>query len=264
MTDFTVSLPDGARLAARETGAGDTVLLVSGLGGTGAFWAPVTAGLQGKRCVVFDQRGVAGSTRGQAAVDIARLAADAWAVLDARGIERVHLVGHSTGGCIVQEMALSAPARAASLVLGGTWGGRNAYMQSLFAMRAALLQASPALYEQAGAYLSYPAAWLLAHPEAVPAEAPPWPAQRVAVVRERIAALLAYDRLDDLPRLDVPALVLGARDDQIVPFALQQQLARVLPRALLRPLEHGGHFFPIVRGADYIAALLDWLGYHSP
>ena len=34
--------------------------------------------------------------------------------------------------------------------------------------------------------------------------------------------------------------------------------------ALLRPLEHGGHFFPIVRGADYIAALLDWLGHHSP
>ncbi|WP_057110140.1 alpha/beta fold hydrolase, partial [Bordetella pertussis] len=176
-------------------------------------------------------RGVAGSTRGDAAVDIARLAADAWAVLDAR--------------------------------LGGTWGGRNAYMQSLFAMRAALLAASPALYEQAGAYLSYPAAWLLAHPEAVPAAAAPWPAQRVAVVRERIAALLAYDRLDDLPGLDAPALVLGARDDQIVPFALQQQLARVLPGAQLRPLEHGGHFFPIVRGADYVAALLDWFGHHS-
>ncbi|WP_406940022.1 alpha/beta fold hydrolase, partial [Bordetella pertussis] len=63
----------------------------------------------------------------------------------------------------------------------------------------------------------------------------PWPAQRVAVVRERIAALLAYDRLDDLPGLDAPALVLGARDDQIVPFALQQQLARVLPGAQLRP-----------------------------
>ncbi|WP_222134601.1 alpha/beta fold hydrolase, partial [Bordetella pertussis] len=93
--------------------------------------------------------------------------------------------------------------------------------------------------------------------------AAPWPAQRVAVVRERIAALLAYDRLDDLPGLDAPALVLGARDDQIVPFALQQQLARVLPGAQLRPLEHGGHFFPIVRGADYVAALLDWFGHHS-
>ncbi|PAX97102.1 alpha/beta hydrolase, partial [Bordetella pertussis] len=28
MTDFTVILPDGARLAARETGAGEAVLLV--------------------------------------------------------------------------------------------------------------------------------------------------------------------------------------------------------------------------------------------
>ncbi|CFU17499.1 hydrolase [Bordetella pertussis] len=52
----------------------------------------------------------------------------------------------------------------------------------------------------------------------MPAAAAPWPAQRVAVVRERIAALLAYDRLDDLPGLDAPALVLGARDDQIVRF----------------------------------------------
>ncbi len=262
MTDFTVALPDGARLAARETGEGDPVLLVSGLGGTGGFWRPVVAAMPWRRCVVFDQRGVAASTRGEAPVDIAQLARDAWAVLDARGIGRAHLVGHSTGGCIVQEMALQAPGRAAGLVLGGTWGGPDAYMQALFAMRLALLDASPALYEQTGAFLSYPAPWLRENAAAIQPPAGDWPAARVAVVRERIAALLAYDRRADLPRLAAPALVLGARDDQIVPFALQQALAAALPRAALQALD-GGHFFPVVRTADYAAALTDWFGQHS-
>lgn len=263
MIDFIVPLPDGARLAASETGEGEPVLLVSGLGGTGGFWAPVVATLPRRRCVVFDQRGVAASTRGEACVDIAQLARDAWAVLDARGIFRAHLVGHSTGGCIAQEMALQAPDRVAGLVLGGTWGGTDAYMQALFAMRLTLLDASPALYEQTGAFLSYPARWLMEHPAAIQPSAGDWPAARVAVVRERIAALLAYDRRADLPRLAAPALVLGARDDQIVPFALQQALAAALPRATLHGFDGGGHFFPVVRTADYTAVLTDWLGQYS-
>ncbi len=262
MSGFSVDLPDGACLAVQEAGSGETVLLVSGLGGTANFWQPIIARLPGKHCISFDQRGVAGSTRGKASVNIAQLAADAWAVLDVRNVECAHLVGHSTGGCIVQEMALMRPERVGSLVLGGTWPGPSVYMQALFAMREALLNASPWLYEQNGTFLSYPAQWLIEHPKVLAQQGVKWSDERVDVVRERIAALLAYDQRGALDAVKVPALVMGASDDQVVPHILQQELSRLLSNATLLSLESGGHFFPVVRSADYAKALLEWFQAH--
>jgi pimeloyl-ACP methyl ester carboxylesterase len=43
------------------------------------------------------------------------LAADAVAVLDAAGCARAHVVGHSMGGAIAQQLALDEPTRVASL-----------------------------------------------------------------------------------------------------------------------------------------------------
>ena len=43
------------------------------------------------------------------------MAADALAIMDAEGIERFHVAGHSMGGVIAQALALRAPARVKSL-----------------------------------------------------------------------------------------------------------------------------------------------------
>jgi pyruvate dehydrogenase E2 component (dihydrolipoamide acetyltransferase) len=53
---------------------------------------------------------------------LADLAGFALHVLDAVGVERVHIVGHSMGGAIAAQMALDAPGRVASLVLIATAG----------------------------------------------------------------------------------------------------------------------------------------------
>jgi len=258
MRSVSVDLPDGARLVGDDIGEGDTILWVSGLGGAARFWQAVTERLPTWRCLTFDQRGIDRSSRGRAPVTIAQLAHDAWSLLDAAGSARAHLVGHSTGGCIVQDMALQQPSRVASLVLSGTWAAPNPYMQHLFALRLALLERAPALYEQAGVFLSYPSDWLLTHPERMAAASSPWSPARVSVVRERIAALLAHDRTAALGQVQVPVLVLGAHDDQIVPFALQQSLAAQLSQAQLQSWRSGGHFFPIVQASAYATTLHDW------
>jgi pimeloyl-ACP methyl ester carboxylesterase len=81
-----------------------------------------------------------------------------------------------------------------------------------------------------------------------------------AVVAERIAALLAFDRTGELRRLACPVLVSGAEDDQIVPAYLQRELAAAIPGARLHMLAGGNHFYPLTRCAELLAALSDWLG----
>jgi len=77
------------------------------------------------RTIAPDQRGHGGSTNtGDAAsYTLSRLAADLAGFLDALGIERCDLLGHSMGGMVALRLALAQPERLASLVLMDTAPG---------------------------------------------------------------------------------------------------------------------------------------------
>lgn len=79
-------------------------------------------------------------------------------------------------------------------------------------------------------------------------------------MQERIDALLAFDGSGDIASLAMPALILGARDDMIVPAFLQEELAAALPGARKTMLDSGGHFFPISRPDAFTATVAEWIG----
>lgn len=260
---FSVTTADGAVLQAIREGSGPALVLVSGLGGTAGFWAESAALLaSGCEVIRFDQRGIGGSTRGTAACDIAQLARDVTAVLDAAQLERCTILGHSTGGCIVQSLAAQAPERLSAVILSATWLKPSRYMTALFSTRRAMLEQSPEGYAAMGAVLAFPPDWLEAnwtHYESAVARAPVTTAER-EIVRERIDALLAFDGSASMAAMAaLPTLVLGAADDMIVPAFLQRDLAAALPGSKLVLLDGGGHFFPISRTTDFTNCVSGWL-----
>jgi pimeloyl-ACP methyl ester carboxylesterase len=87
-------------------GAGEAVLLIQGVGVPGAGWAPQIERLSDRfRVVAFDNRGLDGSNIDLRMLSIETMALDALAVMDAVGAQRWHVVGHSMGGLIAQELA---------------------------------------------------------------------------------------------------------------------------------------------------------------
>ena len=58
----------------------------------------------------------------------------------------------------------------------------------------------------------------------------------------------------------MPVLVLGARDDMIVPSFLQEELAAALPGARKTMFDSGGHFFPVSRPDAFTAHVAEWIG----
>lgn len=260
---FDVSTRDGAVLRAYSEGAGHPLLLVSGLGGTASFWADSAATLSRSfRVIRFDQRGIAASTRGRAASSIAQLAMDCLAVLDAAGVDRAVLLGHSTGGCIGQEFGRLAPERLDGLILSATWLKPSRYMAGLFGARLAILDADPEAYATMAALMAYPPTWIEAHWQVIEAarEAAPVADAARAVVRERIEALLGFDGSAHATGLAMPALILGSRDDMIVPCFLQEELAAALPGSRKTMLDTGGHFFPVSRPDAFTATVAEWVG----
>ena len=121
---------EGVKIFWEETGQGDPILLVMGLGWTSHLWHRTRDLLASKcRVITFDNRGVGRSEVPAGPYAIATMAADAASVLDAAGVQSAHLYGISMGGMIAQEFTLQYPARVKSLILGCTAAGGPAALQ---------------------------------------------------------------------------------------------------------------------------------------
>jgi aminoacrylate hydrolase len=249
-------------------GAGFPVLFVSGLGGVGSFWREQLASF-GKRfeAVVYDHRGAGQSDHSRISYTIERLAEDVVRLMDALGISRAHVVGHSTGGAIAQVLALDYPERLASIVIAASWTKADAYFRRLFALRKEILQRlGPATYLQASTLLLYPAFWVARNNEKLRQ----FEAQSLAtfpppdVVMSRIDAVLAFDRTEDLARIRTPALIVAAQDDVITPAYFSEELARLVPGAEVKFFAQGGHCFTQVMAREFNQAVLPFLEAHTP
>jgi len=246
MGDRFLDLPDGARLRYAVEGDGPPLLLIAGLGGAMNVWAPQVETLAGDfQLIRFDQRGVADSTRGSAPVTIQTLADDASAVARAVTDQPVAVLGHSTGGVIAMTMS-QGPARIDRLILSASWLRADSYIEALFALRLKILRlAGFSAYEQLGKLLACSTPQLALADIQSPVDLP-LEREQAEWLRwsERISALLAFDGTELAPKIPLPTLVVGAPDDQIIPFAHQQAIAAAIPNARLTVMPEGGHFFP--------------------
>ncbi len=98
-------------------GAGVPFLLVHGLSSNRRLWDGSAARLQelGHPVATVDLRGHGRSDKPDDGYDFATMGADLLKVLDAVGFERAVLVGQSTGGNIVVDLADRAPERVAGV-----------------------------------------------------------------------------------------------------------------------------------------------------
>lgn len=120
----------GMRIAYRATGNGRPLLLINGSGATLDTWDPalIRALNPGHRIIVFDPRGMAGSTdTAQRKLTVQEMADDAAALLSALRMPHADVLGWSLGGFVAQELAIRHPRVVRRLVLASSSaGGRHA------------------------------------------------------------------------------------------------------------------------------------------
>jgi aminoacrylate hydrolase len=260
-----VSIGD-ADIFYEEQGQGPALMLVPGLGGQGAFWAPQVRDLSRDfRVIVHDHRGAGRSTHSRIRYSVDQMAADTIALMDRLGIERAHYVGHSTGGAMGQTIAQDHPDRLLSLVLSATWPGQDAYFRRCFETRKELLlHRGFESYLRASVVMLRPPRWISENDAALAEEmqrltAAPPPAE---VLASRIDAIVAFDRRARLGEIRCPTLVVVAADDALTPPFYSEELAARIPDAKLVVLPTGGHFVPNLLPVEYNRAVGDFLRSH--
>jgi pimeloyl-ACP methyl ester carboxylesterase len=249
-----------------EQGAGAPVLLIMGLGYPSCMWHRTRPGLAIRyRTVALDNRGVGQSDVPPGPYQMALMASDAAAVLDAAGVKRAHIFGVSMGGMIAQEFALQYPSRVYSLILGCTApGGPNAVKAEPEARD--LLMARSKMTPDQAMEASVPYIY-----------APTTPRARIeedfAIRRKRFTSLQGYmaqlqgiiswEVYSRLSAIRVPTLVIHGESDRLVPSANGQLIAERIPGARLVVLPQASHIFTTDQPDAALDAILDFLSEQS-
>ena len=234
-----------------EVGQGRPLVLLHGAGGRGAVWARQLEALGDvARVVAVDLPGH-GATGGRGCTDVAAYATWLQAFLDAAGLGRVVLGGHSMGGAIAQTVALADPDRLDGLVLVGTGARLRVLPRILELFRAGMVEGRTFV-----AGLSYsPAtpAGAVVEAEQALLETP------LAVTFGDFLACERFDLMAEVHRLRVPSLVVGGRDDRLTPPKYAAYLAREITGARLVEIDAAGHFPQLEQPASVNAALRAFL-----
>src|SRR3954454_16353317 len=103
-------LANGHHLFFEEQGQGDPLVFLSGLGGDHrAFSVAMRHFASRYRTLALDARDVGQSDRAEGHYGTADLAEDVAAWCNELGLPPAHVVGHSLGGAVAQELALRHP-----------------------------------------------------------------------------------------------------------------------------------------------------------
>jgi pimeloyl-ACP methyl ester carboxylesterase len=172
----------------------------------------------------------------------------------------VHLAGHSMGGYVALEIMRQAPHRVAALALLNTHArpdspeateNRQRLMalaeQDFTAVIKALL---PKLMTEAHLKDSALAGIVASMALAVGKE---------AFLRQERAIIGRVDSRPHLGDIRCPTLVVAGREDQLMPVALLEELARGIPGARLEVLEACGHMASMEKPREVIALLREWM-----
>jgi aminoacrylate hydrolase len=257
----------GASLSYSKTGSGPPVLLIQGVGLVGNGWTPQAVELRDRFTLVsFDNRGIGASTIGTGPFTIEGMADDALAIMDAEGIERFHVVGHSMGGVIAQALALKAPRRVRSLAFLCTFARGKDGAKVTLAMLATALRmriGTRAMRRNAFLELIMPLRYLQQiDRQALAARLHPLfghdLAEQPSIVMKQLSAMSMYDAGPRLAELGaIATLVVSAAEDRIAVPSSGRALAAAIPGARYLEIADAGHGLPIHRAQEVNALLSD-------
>lgn len=232
--------------------AGTSLLLLPGLMNDERVWAPILAALSAGRSVHVAPTHHYSNVEESARKAMADMPPGSFAV-----------AGFSLGGYVALEVCRQAPERIIGIGLLDT--GARADADDAKQLRIRMVQAmncDTATLEQ----IANSFATRVVHPSrledknllvllATMASS----VGKQGFANQQQTAMDRVDRRDLLPDLQIPALVLCGREDQVTPVALSEEMASLLPDAELVIVENSGHMTTLEQPDVVVAAVLRWL-----
>jgi 3-oxoadipate enol-lactonase len=245
-------------------GQGEPIVFVHGLGSSTRDWEfQVSAFSKSYQVITFDLRGHGQSDKPKGPYAISMFAADLVALLQAVGIEPIHLVGLSLGGCIAFQFAIDYPAMVKTLTIvnsAPTVGETPKQAQQDFEQRIGIVQqlGMRAIGEALSVYL-FP---MPEHASLRQTLVERWAENDPRAYIEATRSMLNWNVTDQLGSIHCPTLIIAAEKDYS-PVALKEAYVKLMPNAQLVVISDAHHFTPVERPQEFNTALAQFLAQHS-
>ncbi|MCH9705802.1 MAG: alpha/beta hydrolase [Proteobacteria bacterium] len=247
-------------LAIQQWGNRNTtpLVLVHGFLCGGRFFRPLVNTLQQDyHIITIDLPGFGDSANIAAADSISNMAKEVQDTLNANGIEQYHLLGHSMGGMVAQQLALSVPAQVVSLIIYASNNSGN--LPDRFE---SFSESKRRLQEDFSASKRRICATWFVNGDANPhfhlleqcADV-----VTLATAHRAIDAMRTFDVSNRMAELSMPILIISAEHDRTYTLASQQQLHRQLPQATTALIKNCAHCAHLEDEITFNDTLRAWL-----
>jgi len=254
-----VKLESGEEIAYFDQGEGQPIIFIHGLGSYAPAWKNNIEGLQENfRCIALDLPGYGKSSKGKYEASMTYYATIVKNFMQALGLEKAVLAGHSMGGQIAMTTALAYPNMVERLVLVAPAGferfhkGEKEWFRQVLTPTAVKLTTVDQIKENI--------AWNFYD---MPEDAEFMITDRIAmrdaegfdaycyIIPECVKGMVDEPVFEFLPQLEQPALVIFGHQDNLIPNrflnggeteAIARQGVEQLPDAQLKMVDKAGHF----------------------
>ncbi|MFU8852976.1 alpha/beta fold hydrolase [Micromonospora sp. SL1-18] len=257
-----------------DHGSGQPVVLIHGFPFNGASWEKVTIALlqAGYRTITYDRRGFGSSAQPAMGYDYDTFAADLDVLMTELDLRNAILIGHSMGTGEVTRYL-------------GTYGSNRVDRAVLLAPLAPFLLKTPdnpegidkglfdgfqqAIRNDRFAYLTQFCQNFFNYDENMGKRVSEEAFRAHWEIGTRASAKGTHDSVDawltdfrnDLPRIDVPVLIVQGDKDAVLPFPVTgQRLAPMLPNAKLITLKGAPHGTPWTHANEINQAIMEFIG----
>jgi aminoacrylate hydrolase len=229
-----------------ERGSGAAFIFIPGLVGLHNAWDFQIAEFSKRyRCVTFDHRGAGDSDKPASGYTTGALAHDVIALMDKLGIDKAHIAGTSTGGCVLQNLAIDHPDRVRCCIFSNTWVKADEFITRVQMTRRRIAVSYGAeeyvkvssLFTNGAMQFRYDLDKVLDLERRALATVAP-----VEILAQRIDMTLAHDRTAELSQIKNPSLVIGTIDDATVPSYQSEDLHKAVAGSRMVLVEEGGHY----------------------
>lgn len=238
------------------------LLLIHGLGGSGRSWGDLPERFATDRRVgAVDLRGCGRSEPGLEPITIRRLADDCRAAIEETWGTACHLLGHSLGGVVVQEMLVRSPSICRAAVLVSTSSKVGAKAAESWRRLADVVEKRG--LSAAGGARSFSEAFAEKNREVVATHARIAASTSPAVYAAQARAASSYDYGPLLATVANPVLVVQGLEDRLTSAGGAVLLSRALPNATLTLEPHVGHNAHLELGSRFVEIVREFLTRHD-
>ncbi|OGT26766.1 MAG: hypothetical protein A3I77_08125 [Gammaproteobacteria bacterium RIFCSPLOWO2_02_FULL_42_14] len=245
--------------------AGEQIILLGGLTADHQVWNSIVRLLSPHfRLLVLDNRGAGQTDSPDYPYTTSMMAKDTVALMETLKISRAHFIGHSMGGCIAQQIALTAPEKINKMVLACSRTEPSTLSEMILSMRAKLQALG--ITEDVLAEYTMPflfsenflkdvvkikgfIQWTLrnSHP------------QTASGYRNQLHAVQTHNITHQLSQIKAPTLVIAGSDDVLMPVKYAKSIADAIPRSQFSIIPDCAHMPHVEKSAEFVELVKKFL-----